>query len=92
MTRLVIVENENRTAFIDEVEAFLAAHECWTSSIKFQRNLYYKGIGSSAGATPGAPPLTTEPLAELFMAFILFETGEGKGGSNEEKASSSTPY
>jgi hypothetical protein len=95
VTRLVVIENADRVDFIDEVEAFLAEHECWTSSIKFQRNLYYKGIGSSAGATPGAAALTPQArLDESFLAFILYESKEGEKGDLGEvdKSSASTPY
>jgi hypothetical protein len=95
VTRLVIIENADRVAFIDEVEAFLASHECWTNTIKFQRNLYYRAIGSSAGATPGAEALTPQtPLSESFLAFVMFESKEGeKGGTGElDKSSTATPY
>ena len=70
--RLEIIKCSDPTLFENVVSDFYNTRtviEC-----KFQRNLYYKGIGSSAGKTPGSPPLTAEnKLEESYVAFIVYK-------------------
>jgi hypothetical protein len=69
---MTILEESDRFRFIDEMECFLNEHKI--VSVKFQRNLYYKGIGSSAGKTPGAKRLTAKTkLHSSYLAFIVYK-------------------
>jgi len=71
MTHLKIIEQPNKQDFIDVVESFIAVYGY--QSIKFQRNLYYAGIGSSAGRTPGSiTSIENSKLEESYVAFIIW--------------------
>jgi hypothetical protein len=73
MTKLEIIEAPSKELFIESVEAFVGRPNCWIVSVKFQRNLFYKGIGSSAGRTPGSStPIDESKLDESWVAFILW--------------------
>ena len=45
--KLEMIEGFDEDLFAIEVEAFLKTHDVF--SVKFQRNLYYAGVGSSDG-------------------------------------------
>jgi hypothetical protein len=76
MTRLHIIEESGKAALIKAVESFAASHEVILESVKFQRNLFYAGIGSSAGHTPGSTQdLSHAKLDELWVAFLLWKDG-----------------
>ena len=71
MIRLQILESDSREAFVKDFERFLAEHSVQLECVKFQRNLYYKGIGSSAGRTPGSTrKVSDSTLDESWIAFI----------------------
>ena len=73
MTKLEIIEATTKELFIESVEAFVGKPNCWILSVKFQRNLFYKGIGSSAGRTPGSDKnINDSKLEESYVAFILW--------------------
>jgi hypothetical protein len=70
MIRLAIIERPNAEEFIQAFEDFVARHQV-TKDIKFQRNLFYAGIGSSAGRTPGSTQdINQSKLDESYVAFI----------------------
>lgn len=72
-TRLVIIEESDWVIFIDRVEAFINSHKVHFESLKFQRNLFYRGIGGSAGKTPGVTaPCPPEPDRD-YVAFIVYD-------------------
>jgi hypothetical protein len=74
MTRLKIIEMADRNDFALAIENFIDRHRVHLESVKFQRNLYYKGIGSSAGRTPGSTKSCDEAkLDESYVAFLLWE-------------------
>jgi hypothetical protein len=75
MIRLEIVESPNRERFVKAVEDFCEHHWVIFDSLKFQRNLFYAGIGSSAGHTPGSTQdLSKARLDESWVAFILWRS------------------
>ena len=69
--KMAIIESTDRVEFCTKVAEFY--NKTWVAECKFQRNLYYAGIGSSAGHTPGSTQdLTKATLAESFVAFIVY--------------------
>lgn len=70
--KVKVIECDTQEAFCGEVEAFCIGLDIF--EIKFQRNLFYAGVGSSAGRTPGVtgacPPV--EELKERYVAFIAY--------------------
>ena len=70
--RLEIIECPGRETFKAMVEVFCSGKELF--EVKFQRNLYYAGIGSSAGRTPGVttPCPPKEELSESYVAFVAW--------------------
>ena len=70
--RVQIIKCEARETFIAMVEAFCLGLDVF--EVKFQRNLYYARVGSSAGRTPGTvgacPP--EEALQESYVAFVAW--------------------
>ena len=70
--KLLLVEKENREEFLDVMNRILPPLDVF--SVKLQRNLYYAGIGSSAGRTPGvtAPCPPKEELTESYVGFVLY--------------------
>ena len=72
MKSLEIIQDDNVRDFSMRVGAFLSIHK--TYEVKFQRNLFYAGIGSSAGHTPGSTQdLTKAKLDESWVAFIVYK-------------------
>jgi hypothetical protein len=72
MNRLEIIEVKTKQELIESFEAFAQEHDVALSGVKFQRNLFYAGIGSSAGRTPGSEKAldADTKLEELWVAFI----------------------
>ena len=60
-----IIVKEKRDDFLLALNDFMFPRDVF--SVKLQRNLYYAGIGSSAGRTPGVtvtcPPAENAPVA-----------------------------
>ena len=79
MIRLQILESDSREAFVKDFEKFVsnkleANARIDLADVKFQRNLYYKGIGSSAGRTPGSTrKVSDSTLDESWIAFIPWD-------------------
>ena len=72
MKSLEIIQDDNVRDFSMRVGAFLSTYK--TYEVKFQRNLFYAGIGSSAGHTPGSTQdLTKAKLDESWVAFIVYK-------------------
>jgi hypothetical protein len=73
--RLHVIEVAGKDALIREFEAFAKDHAVLLQCVKFQRNLFYAGIGASAGRTPGSAKRldATTKLDESWVAFIPWE-------------------
>ena len=74
MKKLSIIKASSEESFLEGVNTFFLEHPS-IFSFKAQRNLYYAGIGGSAGRTPGvtAPCPPAEKLVESYVGFIVFE-------------------
>lgn len=70
--KLMIIEIANRQAFTETMNVVLPPLDVF--SVKLQRNLYYAGVGSSAGRTPGVtvPCPPKEELSESYVGFVLY--------------------
>jgi hypothetical protein len=68
-----LIEETNKETFLERCNAFMEPRDVF--SVKLQRNLYYAGVGSSAGRTPGVttscPP--KEELQSSFVAFVVYK-------------------
>ena len=70
--RVVIVEEANKGAFVQTLNACMETRDVF--SVKLQRNLFYAGIGSSAGHTPGSTQdLRTAELDESYVGFVVYK-------------------
>lgn len=70
---MAILEDKDAVEFMDEVESFFRRYhviEC-----KFQRNLYYEGIGASACRDPRSHKRLTPKsrLMSSYVAFIIYK-------------------
>jgi hypothetical protein len=75
--RLKIIEEATEFDFIVAFEAFAKSYDVILDAVKFQRNLYYAGIGSSAGRTPGSEKgIDDAELEKSFVAFIPYRECE----------------
>ena len=69
--RVTIVEEHSAQDFIETLNARMEALDVF--SVKLQRNLFYAGIGSSAGHTPGSTQdLTKAKLDESYIGFVVY--------------------
>jgi len=69
--RVVIVEEASKEMFVQTLNDVMFSLD--VQHVKLQRNLFYAGIGSSAGHTPGSTQdLSKAKLDESYVGFVVY--------------------